>query len=153
MTPEIQQWNAKVVPRNTRRQRSSGDRKPGGAKPFKHASALYMQALDLKAKHANNLTLLQMLINGLPAYVSHGHGRKVPVMTRTNWNKSWSKYQPHQGKSECARRMSQGMTNVQRGYARKPGDELFGGIGAVVTSEMDVGRPVLPHRSGCVVLV
>ena len=105
MNESIEQWNAKVVPRNTRRQRSSGDRKPGGAKPFKRAAKLYMEALELRQKYANNLSMLQMLINGLPAYISRGHGhRKGYSASRENFYPRPSKYKPHQGKSECARR-------------------------------------------------
>ena len=140
MNEAIEQWNAEVVPRNTHRQRSNSARKPGGAKPFKRASALYMQALDLKAKHANDLLTLQLLINGLPAYGSRGHGhvfgRSAP---RTNFHRSRSKYQPHQGKSEAARRVFQAMPHSQRALARRIGDELFGEIGAMVTSEMSIG--------------
>lgn len=141
MNESIEQWNANVVPRNTRRQRSSGDRKPGGAKPFKRAAKLYMEALDLRQKYANDLSMLQMLINALPGYVSRGHGHRWGYSApRTNFHGSRSKYQPHQGKSEAARRMFQAMPKVDRAYARKLGDELFGEIGAMVTSEMEVGQ-------------
>jgi hypothetical protein len=120
-TPEIQQWNAKVVPRNTRRSLGSPERKPGSGKPFKRASQLYMQALDLKAKHANNLSLLQMLINALPEYKSRGHGRTPPRACQTNFNYRGGNYAgryPVQGKSECARRVFQAMPAAQRAYIR-----------------------------------
>jgi hypothetical protein len=149
MSESIEQWNAKVVPRNTRRQRSSGDRKPGSAKPFKRAAKLYMEALELRQKHANDLSMLQMLINGLPAYISRGHGhRKGYSASRENFTPRPSKYKPHQGKSECARRVFQAMSKEDRATARRIGNQLFGEIGAMVTDEMDVGRPVKPHRSG-----
>lgn len=119
MPESIEQWNAKVVPRNTRRQRSSGDRKPGGAKPFKRAAKLYMEALELRSKHANDLLLLQMLINGLPAYVSRGHGHRWGYSApRTNFYPRGSKHMPHQGKSECARRVFQALPAAQRAYIR-----------------------------------
>ena len=126
-------------------------------RPFKRASALYMQALELRTKYANDMSMLQMLINALPEYKSRGHGRTPPRMCRTNFHRSHSKYMPHQGKSECARRVFQAMSKAQRAYARSLGDQLFGEIGAMVTSEMDlgpaahkldVGRTVKPHRSG-----
>lgn len=141
MSESIEQWNAKVVPRNTRRQLSSPDRKPGSAKPFKHAAALYMQTLELRQKYANDLSMLQMLINGLPAYISRGHGhRKGYSASRENFYPRPSKYRPHQGKSECARRVFQALPAAQRAYARRLGDELFGEIGAMATSEMGVGQ-------------
>lgn len=148
MSESIEQWNAKVVPRNTRRQLSSGDRKPQDPKAFKRAKALYMQGLELKTKWAHDLTMLQMLINGLPEYKSRGHGCTPPRMCLTNFHRSNSKYMPHQGKSECARRVFQAMSKQDRAFARRVGDDLFGEIGAMVTDEMDVGRPVKPHRSG-----
>ncbi len=118
MNESIEQWNAKVVPRNTRRQLSSPDRKPGGAKPFKRAAALYMQTLELRQKYAKDLVLLQALINGLPEYKSRGHGRTPPRMCRTNFYPRGSKYQPHQGKSECARCVFQALPAAQRAYIR-----------------------------------
>ena len=69
-------------------------------------------------------------------------------MCQTNFHTSRSKFAPHQGKSECARRVFQAMSKADRAFARKVGDELFGEIGVMVTPEMDVGRPVVPHRSG-----
>lgn len=119
MSESIEQWNAKVVPRNTRRQRSSGDRKPGGAKPFKRAAKLYMEALELRQKYANDLSMLQMLINELPAYISRGHGhRRGYSACRENFYPRPSKYVPHQGKSECARRVFQSMSKADRAYIR-----------------------------------
>ena len=118
MSESIEQWNAKVVPRNTRRMKGNDNRKPQDPKAFKRPKALYMQGLDLKAKYANNLGLLQMLINGLPEYKSRGHGRRVPVMVRTNHFPRGSKYRPHQGKSECARRVFQALPAAQRAYIR-----------------------------------
>ena len=118
MSESIEQWNAKVVPRNTRRQLSSPDRKPGGAKPFKRAAKLYMEALEMRQKYANDLTMLQMLINGLPEYKSRGHGHTPPRMCRTNFHRNHSKYMPHQGKSECARRVFQALPAAQRAYIR-----------------------------------
>ena len=118
MSESIEQWNAKVTPRNTRRMRSSDNRKPQDPKAFKRAKALYMQGLELKTKWAYDLTMLQMLINGLPEYKSRGHGRAPRRMCRTNFHRNHSKYQPHQGKSECARRVFQAMPAAQRAYIR-----------------------------------
>lgn len=118
MNESIEQWNAKVVPRNTRRMQGNDNRKPQDHKAFKRASALYMQALELRQKYANNLSMLQMLINGLPEYKSRGHGRTPPRMCRTNFHRSHSKYTPHQGKSECARRVFQALPAAQRAYIR-----------------------------------
>lgn len=116
MSESIEQWNARVTPRNTKRLQGNDNRKPQDPKAFKRAKALYMQGLELKAKYATDLMLLQMLINGLPAYKSRGHGRRVPVMVRTNFHNGRSKYQPHQGKSECARRVFQAMSKPYRAY-------------------------------------
>ena len=88
------------------------------AKPFKRAAALYMEALELKATYGNNLTLLQTLINALPPYVSRGHGRKPRRMCRTTTATARSKYMPHQGKSECARRVFQSLPKDRRAYIR-----------------------------------
>lgn len=108
-------------------------------RPFKRASALYMQALELRTKFAKDLVLLQAMINGMPEYKSRGHGRTPPRMCRTNFHRSHSKYTPHQGKSECARRVFQAMSKQDRAFARRVGDDLFGEIGAMVTPEMDLG--------------
>lgn len=139
MNESIEQWNAKVVPRNTRRMQGNDTRKPQDPKAFKRASALYMQALELRTKYAKDLVLLQALINALPEYKSRGHGRTPRRMCRTNFHRSCPKYQPHQGKSECARRVFQAMSKQDRAFARRVGDELFGEIGAMVTSDMDAG--------------
>ncbi|MDD3885128.1 MAG: hypothetical protein PHW66_09415 [Gallionella sp.] len=142
MSESIEQWNAKVVPRNTRRQLSSGDRKPQDPKAFKRAKALYMQGLELKTKWAHNLTMLQMLINGLPEYKSRGHGRTPRRMCRTNFNYKGGNHAgryPSQGKSECARRVFQAMSKQDRDFARRIGVDLFGEISAMVTPETDLG--------------
>ena len=88
---------------------------------FKRAAALYMQALELKQQYAHDLLTLQMLINALPAYVSRGHGQRPKHMAPScmgKWTQPRSKYQPHQGKSECARRVFQALPKAQRDYIR-----------------------------------
>jgi hypothetical protein len=61
---------------------------------------------------------LQSTLAGLGAYVSRGHGRAPRKMCRTNFRGGQSKYQPHQGKSECARRVFQALPKAQRAYIR-----------------------------------
>lgn len=72
--------------------------------PFKRAKALYMHILGLRVNMQNSLPELAQALGALPEYRSRGHGGKYRVMTRQNY-RSRSKYQPHQGKQECARRL------------------------------------------------
>lgn len=127
---ELEQWNARVdaakkaeheakLGRTTGRPITPVVPKPGSAHPFKHAKAYYMHVLELKAEHANNLGLLQLLINALPPYRSRGHGGKHRTKNRITIPAPRSKYQPHQGKSECGRRVFSALPAEQRAFIRR----------------------------------
>jgi hypothetical protein len=99
--------------------------KPGSAKPFKRAQAYYMEVLALKQKYSNDLGLLQSLINGLPPYKSRGHGGKHRTKNHITIPAPRSKYQPHHGKSECARRVFSALPAEQRAYIRRIEGEVM----------------------------
>ena len=71
------------------------------SKPFSRSIAIFslIQTALLSANPA-------LALAGIPTYKSRGHGRGK-AFTRTNWHKSNSKYEPHQGKQEIARRAAQ----------------------------------------------
>ena len=119
MTPDQEQWNAKVQARNSERlMRKTVERggnlefvqpepKPGSRTPFKRARELLMRALELRQKYQQEPFTLSVELANLPAYFSRGHGRQPRRMqpscfSRTLENRS--RYQPHQGKREMARR-------------------------------------------------
>lgn len=112
----IEQWNARVTAEKQAKLLSKvqdgmefvqPEPKQGSANPFKRAKKMYMEVLELKAKHQYDTMLLQALINAFPAYRSRGHGGRHRTKNRTvlgRWNQQRSKYSPHQGARECARR-------------------------------------------------
>lgn len=51
---------------------------------------------------------IDFLINSLPEYKSRGHGGKFHKRQANAHNFHPSKYAPHQGKQECARRVAHG---------------------------------------------
>ena len=134
MDKTVEQWNAEVEARKqARHERRLGattgrpvvkaERKPGAAKPFKRAQAMFMQILALKQKLAHNLPELQIAINSFPPYVSRGHGWRGRIKNRT-LSGVWrtvgrSKYVPHQGKSEMARRVFQALPAEQKAFIRR----------------------------------
>jgi hypothetical protein len=113
MTETIEQWNARIdAERAAKHAAKRGtietpEPKTGSAKPFRRAREMYMSVLELKAKHQFDTLLLQALMNAFPQYRSRGHGGRHRTKNRTilgAWNQSRSKYMPHQGERECARR-------------------------------------------------
>lgn len=113
---EIEEWNAAVDAAKQAKLLAKvedgmefiqPEPKQGSNQPFKRAKKMYMDVLELKAKHQNDTLLLQTLVNAFPAYVSRGHGGRHRTKNRTvlgAWNQARSKYEPHQGARECARR-------------------------------------------------
>lgn len=84
--------------------------KPGSRHPFKRVLALYAKVEEIRQKFAIDTLEYQVAIAALPPYESHGKGAKYRTKNRLiagRWNQSRSKYVPHQGKSECARRVFQ----------------------------------------------
>lgn len=71
--------------------------------PFKRANILFRQIQHIRATHAP--IEAQVIIAALPQYVSRGHGRGDRY-ARQHYM-SHSKYKPHQGAKECARRLRQ----------------------------------------------
>lgn len=101
---------------------SSELKRDGKSQPFKRAAAMYMEVLALRSKLQNNLPELQLAMNSFPGYQSRGHGWKPKLWQRTilgNWNQDRSKYRPHQGKSECARRVFQALPTEHRALIRR----------------------------------
>jgi hypothetical protein len=136
----IDQWNAAVdVARAVKwkgRMRALGSDidftprqpKPGSLHPFKHASALYTAIIETRARLQDNLFELQQALAAFPPYVSRGHGWKGRIKNRTiegRWNQDRSKYLPHQGVSEAARRVYQGMNGTIRGATREIAAQLM----------------------------
>ena len=87
-------------------------------RPFARAAAMYMQVLALRERFQHDLAALRFALSGVPEYRSRGHGRTPRRMARTNFYPRPSKYQPHQGKSEAARRLFQALPKAQRAYIR-----------------------------------
>jgi len=127
---EIERWNAAVDTRKRAKHEAKLGRttgrpigpivpKPGSAHPFRRAQAYYMHVLELKSKYQHDLPLLQTLINGLPPYRSRGHGGKHRTKNRTGVPAPRSKYQPHQGRSEAARRVFSALPAEQRAFIRR----------------------------------
>jgi hypothetical protein len=71
--------------------------------PFKRAKAM-MAAISVILSTSSGL-VQQLKLDALGVYRSRGHGRGDPF-ARQNYT-SHSKYKPHQGKKECARRVRQ----------------------------------------------
>lgn len=130
----IEVWNAAVeAKKQARHERRLGattgrpigrvEPKPGSAKPFKRAQACYMHVLELKQQYGHDLMLLQALINGMPPYTSRGHGGKHRTKNRTLSGVfrtiGRSKYVPHQGKSECVRRVFSALPAEQKAFIRR----------------------------------
>src|SRR3990167_1519191 len=97
------------------RVRPTKDRKPGSRTPFKHVIMLRRCIADIQDAHlvehgAGKLLELQFKLAALPPYISRGHAHSPPVKVRGVLNrglKDRSKYHPHQGPQECARRVVQ----------------------------------------------
>lgn len=111
---------------------ASEPKRGGKPQPLKRAAALYMEILALRSKLMNNLPALRVALAALPDYVSRGKGGKRPKhMARSilgRWTEDRSKYQPHQGKSECARRVFQALPASERAFIRSiEGDVMKGG--------------------------
>lgn len=68
---------------------------------FKRSIAM-MSAIQL-AISSLGPAMAKFAIDAMPAYKSRGHGKGLPGK---NYIKNRSKYKPHQGKQECARRMA-----------------------------------------------
>lgn len=71
--------------------------------PFNRATKLF-NAIKLIIDANMPVELQRLALNGLPAYRSRGHGRNAPAK---NYITKASKYTPHQGERECARRRVQ----------------------------------------------
>lgn len=72
------------------------------ATPFKRAIAM-MAAISAAMACADS----QAALAQIGPYVSRGKGKgRGPRMCRTNFHGGGSKYVPHQGKRECARRLA-----------------------------------------------
>lgn len=71
--------------------------------PFNRATRL-VSAINLILAANMPVEMQRIALNGLPAYRSRGHGKNLPAR---NYFCNASKYEPHQGKKECARRRAQ----------------------------------------------
>lgn len=103
-------------------------RKNGSLHPFKRASELYTAIIETRARLQNDLFALQEALADFPPYTSRGHGWKGRIKNRTitgAWNQDRSKYVPHQGNSEMARRVYQGMNGTIRGITREIANEIM----------------------------
>lgn len=118
MTPEVEAWNKAV---DTRRQQDLAARKSTTAKsvktprtpsrhPFKALLALRAEVELIRQKFVFGSIEYQTTIAMLPPYKGRGHGGSHRTRNRLvdgRWNQFRSKYTPHQGRSEIARRVFQ----------------------------------------------
>jgi len=127
MTLDQERWNARVATARDEELQSRKGYWISPAKrqprhPFKRAAKLYTEIINLRASMQNNLTGLQLALSEFPPYVSRGHGWKGRVTNRLiggQWSHDRSKYSPHQGRSEAARRVYQRLTPYQCKLARE----------------------------------
>ena len=134
MTPDQDQWNARVQAARqehdaarTNPRAPRAEPKPGSRRPFKRASAMYMEALNLRTSMQNDLAGLQMALSLLPPYVSRGHGWTGRIKNRqigARWSQDRSKPYPNPGRSEAARRVFQRMQPHERAYIRSVESEV-----------------------------
>ena len=118
MTPELQEWNATVEAK--RREQLAG-RKSTLARPvrtprnpsrhpFKALLELRKAVDEARQKFVFGTLEYQVEIAKLPPYKGRGKGGHHRVKNRViggHWYQDRSKYSPHQGKSERARRVFQ----------------------------------------------
>ena len=96
--------------------------RPGSRYPFKRWQALMAQVEEIRQKYAFGSIAYQLAITALPPYVGRGHGghhRSANRLISGRWNQSRSKYTPHQGKSEVARRVFQASPKWVRDETRR----------------------------------
>ena len=120
MTPEVEEWNKTV---SQKRRQDLTARKSTLARPvktprdpsrhpFKALLELREKADKIREEFAFGSTEYFAAIALLPPYKGRGHGGHHRTENRTidgRWNQDRSKYKPHQGKSERARRVFQAM--------------------------------------------
>lgn len=97
-------------------------RKPGSLHPFKRLKMLMDKVELIRQEHAIGSFEYNTAIAALPSYTSRGHGgahRTANRLITGRWNQSRSKYTPHQGKSEIARRLFQAAPAWIRDTVRK----------------------------------
>ena len=118
MTPEVEVWNKEV---STRRQQDLAQRKATFARPVRTPRVPsrhpFRALLELRAKvdkireeFAFGSVEYFTEIAKLPLYKGRGKGGQHRTKNRViagRWNQTRSKYEPHQGKSERARRVFQ----------------------------------------------
>lgn len=93
----------------------------GSLHPFKRAAELYTAIMECRAANQGALFELQQKLAEFPPYVSRGHGWKGRVKNRligAKWSEDRSKYSPHQGRSESARRAFWRLSPAQQVYVR-----------------------------------
>lgn len=130
MTPEIQDWNRAV---GTRRRQDLAARKSTLARPvktprspsrhpFKALLELRKLVDEARQKFVFGSLEYQVAIAALPPYKGRGHGGHHRTANRIiggRWGQDRSKYVPHQGKSEIARRVFQAMPAEIRREVRR----------------------------------
>jgi hypothetical protein len=128
MTQQQEMWNARVdakrAPPGTVPKQEP---KTGSLRPFKHASKLYTDIMNLRASWpAGDLMGLQLALGEFAPYVSHGHGWKGRIKNRTIegiMRRHESKPYPNPGRSEAARRVFQAMPKRGRWLVREIASE------------------------------
>ena len=79
------------------------------SRPFARANAMHAAILSILTATTSHFAAAGA-IEALGEYKSRGHGGKHrPQRSRPVMRGGRSKYQPHQGKKECARRVAQGV--------------------------------------------
>lgn len=130
MTPEIEAWNKAV---DAKRREDLAARKSTLARPprtprvpsrhpFKALLDLRTKVDRIRETFAFDSLDYQVAIAALPPYKGRGKGGGHKVRNRLvggRWSQDRSKYKPHQGKSEMARRVFQAMPAWVREETRR----------------------------------
>lgn len=130
MTPEVEAWNQAI---SERRQQDLAQRKSTLARPtrtprvpsrhpFKALLELRAKVEEIRQQFVFGSMEYQIAIAALPPYKGRGKGgghRTKNRLVAGRWNQDRSKYAPHQGKSEKARRVFQAMPAWIRAETRR----------------------------------
>ena len=130
MTPEVEAWNKALtdrrqqdlVARKATLTRPAKTPRVPSLHPFKALLELRARVDKIRETFAFGSIEYITAIATLPLYKGRGKGGQHRTANRQidgRWNQSRSKYSPHQGKSECARRVFQAMPTWVREETRR----------------------------------
>lgn len=120
MTPEIEIETVESLPKPVRA--SLRGNKAGSLHPFKRLRELMAKVELIRQEFVFGSLEYQVAIAALPPYKGRGHGGHHRTQNRViggRWSQDRSKYAPHQGKTEAARRVFQAMPAEIRRETRR----------------------------------